>query len=336
VEALMPVEDLEWIRIEDESAVGHVRRTAMALARRLGFSEHRTGEVGIAATELATNAQRHAVRGALLVRVRREAEAGVELVTIDSGPGMADVEAAARDGWSTAGTLGIGLGAIARLASWFDSHSVPGRGTVSVATFWRGSPPATRPSVGALTRALGDEDVCGDAWALRSSDGITTVMLADGLGHGELAAVAARQAVRSFATHAGEEGPAQTIQRLDGALRPTRGAAVTVARLDPSAATVTIAGVGNVAAWVDDGERRQAFMSTPGIVGANAKKAREVRLALPPRALVVLHSDGLTSKWSLDGYPGLRTRDPNLVAATLLRDAGVRHDDASVMVAKAS
>jgi anti-sigma regulatory factor (Ser/Thr protein kinase) len=330
-----PVEDLEWIAVEDGSAPGRVRRTATALARRLGFSEHRAGEVAIAATELATNLHRHAVAGTVLVRVRREADdAAVELVMTDAGPGVADLAAFAADGRSSAGTLGIGLGAVLRLSTWFDAHSVVGRGTVMIATFWRAAAPVARPTVGALTRTMTGESVCGDACAVRTHEGVTTLLLADGLGHGPLAALASGEAVRAFAQDAGDAPPAETIRRLNAVLRPTRGAAVAVVRLDPAAAGLTFAGIGNVAAWVDDGEQRRALVSSPGIVGSNVKTVRELEMGLAAGALVVLHSDGLTSKWSLDPYPGLRQRDPHLVAATLIRDAGIRHDDASVMVAR--
>ncbi len=338
MEALtVPVEDLEWIAVEDASAPGRVRRTAAALAKRLGFSEHRAGEVAIAATELGTNLHRHAVQGAVLVRVRREADdAAVELVMTDAGPGFADLAALAADGRSSAGTLGIGLGAAMRLSTWFDSHSVVGRGTVMIATFWRGAAPVERPKVAALTRTMSGESVCGDACAVRTHGGVTMLLLADGLGHGPLAAIASGEAVRAFGEGPADEPPAQTIRSLNGALRSTRGAAVAVVRLDPLAATLTFAGVGNVAVWVDDGAQRRALVSSPGIVGANVKTVREFRAELVPGALIVMHSDGLTPKWSLDAYPGIRERDPHLLAATLIRDAAVRHDDASVMVARTS
>jgi anti-sigma regulatory factor (Ser/Thr protein kinase) len=338
VEALIaPVEDIAWIPVEDESAPGSVRRAASALARRVGFSEHRAGEVAIAATELASNLHKHAVSGAVLLRLRRSADdVAVELVVVDGGPGVLDLAASAEDGRSTGGTLGIGLGAAMRLASWFDSHSVVGRGTVMVATFWRTPTDIARPAVAALTRPMAGELVCGDACAYRTDGSATSVLLVDGLGHGEIAAIASRAAVRAFIADDGDAGPARTLQRIDEAMRATRGAAGAIARVDRENGTLTFAGIGNVAAWLDDGEKRRALVSAPGILGANQRPAREVTLPLPPQALIVLHSDGLSSKWDLDAYPGLRSRDPHLVAATLIRDAGVRRDDASVAVARAS
>lgn len=327
------VEDLEWIGVEDDVAPGRVRRAAMKLAKRLGFSEHRTGQVGIAATELATNLVRHAEAGTVLLRIRYAAgEGAVELVALDRGPGFDDVAVALRDGWSTGGTLGIGLGAIARTASWFETYSLRGRGTVSVATFWDGTPPGEQPGLAGMTRPMDGESVCGDAWAERRDDEALDVLLADGLGHGELAAVAARAAVRAFADGPAGEGPAAAIRRIDAALRHTRGAAVAVVRIDPRAGTATIASVGNVAAWLDDGTERRALLSLPGIVGSDIRKVREMSAPLAENATLVLHSDGLTPRWNLNAYPGLRARDPRLVAATLLRDAGIRHDDASVVV----
>lgn len=327
-------DDLEWIPVEESSAPGHVRGAAMALARRLGFSDHRVGEIAIAATELATNLQLHARQGIMLLRLRREGEEGaVELVAIDRGPGIDDFDERMRDGHSTAGTLGIGLGAIKRLASRFDVHSVLDRGTVMSATFWRADAPVGEPVVAAITRAIAGETVCGDACAKRVDGGVTTLLLADGLGHGELAAHAARESVRIFVTGS-DTDPTTILQQIDRALRATRGAAIAVVRIDPARTMLTFAGVGNVATWVDDGERRRELASTPGIVGHNLRRINQVEIPLTPGALVIMHSDGLSSKWTLASYPGLRSKSPLVVAATILRDAGIRHDDAGIVVAR--
>jgi anti-sigma regulatory factor (Ser/Thr protein kinase) len=325
--------DDEWIPVEDASAPGRVRREAMRQASRLGFPEHRAGEVGIAATELATNLHRHAKRGLMLVRVCRSgSDGGLQIVAVDSGPGIKDFAHIARDGESSKGTLGIGLGAITRLATSYDVYSNVERGTVITAAFWNGAPPSFRPPAAGFTRPITGESVCGDAWASHAQDGRVTILLTDGLGHGELAAIASREAVRAFLSDPTQEDLAGMLKRLDGALRSTRGAAVGILRVDRTSEAIAFAGIGNVTAWVDDGERRHALTSTPGIVGANAKKSRAIQLPLAAHSRIVMHSDGLTSKWNLTAYPGLRARDPHLIAATLLRDAGTHHDDASVVV----
>ena len=327
-------DDALWIPVEDESAPGHVRRAAGARARSLGFSEERSGEIAIAASELATNLFRHAVRGTVLLRVRRTATASaLELFSIDSGPGFDDLSIIMRDGESTAGTLGIGLGAARRFSTSFEAHSVPGKGTVIIATFSAGDAEDDLRGVGGLARPMSGETVCGDAWAQHTSDGTLTLMLADGLGHGELAAIAGRAAVRAFVAENAGDSLAAIMQRLNGALRSTRGAAVGLLRIDRARQSGSFVGVGNIAAWIDDGTRRSGLISVPGIVGSFAKRVREVEFVVPDDAIAVMHSDGLTGKWNLSAYPGLRSRDPRLVAATLMRDAGIRHDDASVVVA---
>jgi anti-sigma regulatory factor (Ser/Thr protein kinase) len=326
-------EDVEWIWVEDESAPGRVRRAAMSLGRRLNFSEHRIGAIGLAATELGTNLFRHAKQGTMLVRCRREGDqTALEMVSIDNGPGVADFSAASIDGTSTRGTLGIGIGAVRRAASSFDAYSVLGRGTVVVATFWPEETVKPPVALGALTRPMQNEIACGDAWAARSNgDGDAVIMLSDGLGHGELAAMASREAVRTF-LNSRETSPAAVLESLDASLRSTRGAAVGVAAFSAKERTVTLAGIGNVALWIDDAQTRRGLQCTPGIVGASGRRAREVSASVPEGAVVIMHSDGLTSKWDLHDYRGLFTHDPQLIAATLLRDAGIHRDDASVVV----
>ena len=271
------------------------------------------------------------------MRARRSPDgAAVELIVADAGPGLIDVVASARDGESTTGTLGIGLGAAMRIASWFDSHSVVGRGTVIVATFWRDEVPPGKPGVATITRPMSGETVCGDAVAYRVEGATTTVLLADGLGHGEMAARASQEAVRAFGDVTLSIGPAGILQQLNDAIRATRGAAAAVVQLDGSAETLAFAGAGNVAAWIDDGTQRRSLVSVSGIIGNLSRAIREVTLPLTSDSLVLLHSDGLSSKWNLDAYPGVRRHEPDVIAATLMRDAGVHRDDASIAVARAS
>ena len=162
-----------WIRQQDALAP-QARRAAADFARRLGFSPERIGQIELAVTEAAVNLTRHAVDGALLLRISGIGRCtGVELLTIDQGPGMADVARSRRDGVSGAGTLGIGLGVLDRMADGCDLHSLAGRGTVLVARFTarsgagHGQPGARcpEPSVVGLTRPVSGETVCGDAWA---------------------------------------------------------------------------------------------------------------------------------------------------------------------------
>lgn len=331
-----PPEDVRWVGVDDPSAVGGARRGAEQLAERLGFAEQRTAEIGIAVSEMASNTLRHGRGGALLLRAVRAGAAAVEVVAVDSGPGIADLVSARRDGSSTAGTLGIGLGAIDRLADALDISSGPDRGTVLVARFDRVRDRPVPPSAAAgITRALSGEEVCGDAYTWLRDDARTWLMVADGSGHGPLAATASREAVRAFTGAAGAGATPETVVGVvHRALLGTRGAAVAIALCDPAAGRLRYVGIGNIAgAVVHDGTKR-SMVSIGGVAGYQNPTVRGFDYALPEGAAVVMHSDGVSGRWGAEALAHVTGRPPLLVAATLLRDAGVRQDDACVLVGR--
>jgi anti-sigma regulatory factor (Ser/Thr protein kinase) len=334
----LPVtEDFAWLRVEDETAHGRARRVASALATQLGFGEVRVAEVGLAVTELGTNLTKHAVEGVLAIRsVRAVSQAAIEVVAIDRGPGMADVAAAVRDGESTTGTLGLGLGSVRRLADVTSVLSEPGRGTVVTARFHPRHVPLTEipeTDTAGITRPIGGEEVCGDAYAVHREPGRLRLMMCDGSGHGPLAAAASRTAADVFRDHA-TEPPEAMVKHIHEALRRTRGGAVAVAEINTAAGTVRFAGLGNIAGCVVADGRKQGMISAPGVAGHQARTIRGFDYPLPPGATVVLHSDGLTERWTVDGRERLFAATPLAIAAALLRDAGIRHDDAGVLVGK--
>jgi anti-sigma regulatory factor (Ser/Thr protein kinase) len=323
----------QWFLVEDSAATGTVRRAAMQLASRLGFSEHRAAEVGIVASEASSNLVAHATRGSvgLQVALRHELP-GVQLIAVDHGPGMADVGLSATDGYSTSGTLGVGLGAIRRLATTFDIDSASGRGTVLVAGMWADpAPSVTDYDIGGLTRPIAGEEFCGDAIADRSVGPVHLLMLVDGLGHGPLAADAAQQALSTF--YGGQESePKDVVAAIHRHLNHTRGAAAAVVALDQGYTTARMAGIGNVGAYICEGGRRREMSSMPGIVGHQMRQVRQFEYGLEPDSIVVMHSDGLHSRWDLAASPGLVRRSAGLIAAALLRDAASKPDDASILV----
>lgn len=322
-----------WFTLEDDATrVGAVRRAATAMASALGFAANQVADLAIIATELSTNLVKHARDGVMHVRPVRDAdEAGVQLVSIDSGPGMADVARSQADGESTTGTLGIGLGAAARLADRYEIYSMPGRGTIVVAEVWCHKPPTTQVWADGITRPLAGETVSGDGFAQRVRGNRYQVMLCDGLGHGPMAAAASQAAFGAF--HESPEGPpADVVRYLNGALGHTRGAALAVAEIDIASATVKLCGLGNVASTVINGSERRGMVSLPGIAGHHRGSIREFGYPFPSGAVLVMHSDGVSGRWELDSYQGIES--PLVIAATVLRDAGIRRDDACVLVAK--
>lgn len=346
--AVPPMEagEVRWLRT-GEALASAGRRAAADLARRVGLDEDRAGDLALAVTEAATNLQRHSVDGALALRVTtRGGQADVELLALDSGPGIAELGLALRDGSSTAGTLGLGLGTIRRLADSFAIHTLPGRGTGLYARFAgpsapeapEGPPPV---AIAGLTRPISGETACGDTWAARAltadlaseEAAPALVMMCDGLGHGPLAARAADEARIAFRESRATE-PAGVLADIHRRLRGTRGAAVAVALLDPAARRVTLCGAGNIAAFVLSPDSRQSLMSTPGIVGHNVGRPRTYEAQVPPGAALMMHSDGLGSRWLPGDFPGLLAVDPALIAGQLLWQAGTHRDDAAIVVAR--
>jgi anti-sigma regulatory factor (Ser/Thr protein kinase) len=324
--------DVAWFANIADGTDGAVRRAATEVATKIGFDPASVAEIAIVATELASNLRKHADDGALVVRIARtREEAGVELLALDRGPGIVDIDHALADGHSTAGSLGVGLGAVTRLTSSFDVWSRPGSGTLMVARRWRRDPGPITTHYGSLTRPITGEEVCGDAVAVRTDGPRTIALVVDGLGHGPLAATAAHAAVHRF-NEVELRGPVEILKAMHPALAHTRGAAAAVVDVDPGRGDVRFAGVGNISAFCDDGERRSGLMSYPGILGGQVRTFREISQPLRPGTLVVLHSDGVSEKWDLAKYPGLRRTNPSLIAAALIRDLGVRRDDASALV----
>ena len=328
----------EWYPVDNASAVGATRRLAVRLATKLGFNEGRVGDVGIVVSEIAANLWKHATQGSLALQVAlRSGVPGVRVIATDRGPGMDDLGLSALDGHSTSGTLGVGLGAVLRLSTSVDITTQPRRGTVLCADLWpdgpSGTPAGDSVDVAGLTRPIANEEVCGDAVAARTLDGHHLLMLSDGLGHGPMAAGASNEAVAAFhATTTAD--PAVIIAALHRAMRGTRGAAVAVAAVDADYTRLQFAGIGNISTFVARRERRNAAMSQPGIVGHQMPRIRAIEFPLDETALIIMHSDGVRDSWNLRETPGLERRHAAVIAATVLRDAGSRPDDASVLVAR--
>jgi hypothetical protein len=250
----------------------------------------------------------------------------VEIVAVDQGPGMANVEACFADGFSSRGTLGVGLGAVRRLASAFDVYSRLGEGTAIWARVSSGQGQAAQQErLDGWAVPLNGEAECGDAWMKAEAGERTTVIVSDGLGHGPYAAKASAEALAVFAERPFAP-PAEVLRRAHANLRATRGAALAVAEIDRQAGQVK---------FVGDYTTRQ-MVSHNGTAGLSFSRAQEFTYPWSPGDLVVLHSDGLKSQWKLDAHSSsdLRNRHPALIAAVLVRDYERGRDDVTVVVGR--
>ena len=328
------------IPVDDLSRVGEARRAADAVARSCGLDEERRGAVGIVVTEAATNLARHAEGGYMFLRdTAPNGHAGVEMLAVDRGPGMQDLARHFADGYSTGGTLGQGLGAMRRQANVLDVYSMPGQGTVVLARIYAerdaqlsSAPRKALLDVGVVCEPLSGETACGDGWCVMQDADRAAVLLVDGLGHGPNAAQAADTAIETFKRVA-DRPPAEAVGALHEALRATRGAAVAVVevRRSSTGAWVTFCAVGNTVSALLGVHKPKSLASMNGTAGMQVGRLQEFTQTWETGSSLVMHTDGITSRWRLDRYLGILHHDPAITAAVLHRDFMRPRDDATVL-----
>lgn len=325
------------ITVTEQSQTGEARRASLALASRLGFQETERGRVGILVTEVANNLVQHGGGGVILLRaIDQSPTVGIEVLALDQGPGMVDVEECLRDGFSTAGTSGNGLGAIRRLSNFFDIYSQPSKGTALLSHLWPTPelpPPEVNLKIGIVCLPKLGEEVTGDGWGCHIESSRHLLLVVDGLGHGPAAASATSAAIRVFQEH-NHQSPQQVVEAAHAALRSTRGAALAIAEINFEQQTVRFAGIGNIAASISFAANHHNLVSYNGTVGHEVQKVHEFTYPWYPNGLFIMHSDGLSTQWKLDRYPGLSQNHPSLIAGILYRDFHRERDDVTVLVAK--
>ena len=331
--------------VGEASQVGEARRAAVQQAEALGLGSVASGRVALLATELGNNLVRHATRGRLLLGVveGRAGRPALELLSLDHGPGIANLAAAMEDGFSTGGTPGNGLGAVRRMADEFDVYSQPPAGTVIMARVDAdggaagagGASGAVKAglSCGGVALAAPGEQVCGDAWRIVRDGDRWSVLVADGLGHGPVAREAALAALDAFDSDA-FQGPSVVLGRVHQELRATRGAAVAMAQRVSATGRIVYSGAGNISGRLLSGVSDRTLLSQHGTAGVQIRALRDIDYEWPEHGLLVMHSDGLKTRWSLGESQALLQRHPSVVAAWLVRDHTRGPDDVTVVVVK--
>lgn len=322
------------IEISDRSSIGEARRVAASASEEFGFDEKSRSNIAIVVTEAATNVVRHATTGEMLVCPGRQGEtAWLDLLALDAGPGIADIARALQDGYSSHGTAGQGLGAIQRQSDEMGLYSSAGKGTALWSRFCK--PGEVAPaSYGAVNLPVHGEIECGDAFLVVPGARRSLYMVVDGLGHGPAAHEAAQEAVLAT-RQAAEEPPAEILLQAHDALKKTRGGAMSVVIADHERGVVTYAGVGNISGMLGRNGLTRSLVSQNGTVGAvMPRHIQEYTQPFEPGGLLLMFSDGISSKCSLSGYPGLAMRHPQLIAGVLYRDFARKRDDATVLVAR--
>jgi anti-sigma regulatory factor (Ser/Thr protein kinase) len=320
--------------------VGRANDMGKRVATALGFSAAESEEVALVVTELAKNLLRHATGGTIrAVPLAEGSRRGIEIRSSDNGPGIADVEQAITDGYSTAGGLGLGLGTVNRLMDEFEIYSRAEGGADIVCRRWR-RPPSTGSSVGriafgAATRAHRNSPENGDTFLFRQWEGSALAGVIDGLGHGQFARRASQTARQYIEQHFDQ--PLEALFRGAGrACRSTRGVVMALAKLDLVNATVTVGSIGNIEVRLAESPTPFNLIVRRGIVGLNAPNP--VLLAHPwtPGTILVMHSDGVGTRWNWSEFGDLTSARPAVIARQLLSKLGKTDDDATVIVVRSA
>lgn len=314
---------LRRMPVEFNDDIDRVQRLAAGAAARQGFATTGAELVERVAADMATHLVERGGAGQMLVRSAEWAERrGVELLSTDSADAYSEAD----------------IREIALAADLFEAYTAPGKGTAMMARFWDG--PQTRAAdrrylVGSTVEPIDGEVVSGDAWGVEQHGDRVVALVADGLGHGEQAAVASAAAVSAFRVHHHE--PVESIAaHVHRALRLSRGAAIALAEIDLETYRLRFCGIGNITARVLTAESVYELVSLYGIAGYQNPRIQVFTRAWPKGAMLVMHTDGLSSKWDGATYPQLHLQHPQLVASTVMRDAVRARDDALVLAVRST
>lgn len=338
----------------DAASVSEAREWVRAEGTAAGLDKVVIESLVLAMSELGHNQIAHAGGGFVAVtRVERAGVPGLEIIAADRGTGIRDPAASLLDcpappvtgrpmasAWATpstsgSGSLRAGLAAVRRLTEEVDIDVRWGEGScVRVRRF--AGPVPRRREVAVLGRALPGERISGDdAGFVRRGD-MLILGVADGLGHGEEARAPSSRAVGTLLDYA-QESPCDVLERCHRELQGTRGAMMTVVHLDEARQEIEHSGAGDVSARIcryRDEQRLGGTARTLGRAELRPRPCRPEKAPLRAPDVVVLFTDGLSSRLTLAETPELLREHPILIAQQLMQVFARDNDDALIVVVR--
>ena len=340
MEALLTEEwlrDLAPVYVIDEASLSQVRERIKEVAAEHGVATEIVDRAALVATELGRNHLRHARAGRIAVRaVHRGEHRGLELVAVDRGTGLTDIAAAIDAMPRAVGTLGVGIGSVRRLSSEVDFDVRLGEGTHVRARLFDETAPRRR-EVGIYGRPHEEETVSGDHARFHRSDEALVLAVCDGLGHGPLARDASTAAMGVFDEYA-DEPPSRILEECHRRLGATRGVVMAVCRVAEDTNTLETSSVGNIDVQVCAPRAARRFGGISAVVGGRRgtvpMRVRTERVPFADGELVIVTTDGISSKLSVQDDLALVRSHPIVVAQRIMERFSRKNDDALVLVAR--
>lgn len=326
--------------VQSESSIILLRSRLLSVAQRIGFSEIQRENMALVASEMVSNQIKHAqLKGQ--IQIWQQPGPTLDILALDYGQGIPNLLDAQRDGFSTANTLGKGLGSIQRLA---DEAAIYTQATTGAHSKWTGTAVLARfrlarearknalepVAVGLFSRALADDRYTGDRIYLQRDGEKLRWLHLDGLGHGENA----QSTTSGLAGHLSDNDPATVLASVDRHLRGTRGAVAMIGEIGFAPSQLQLLGVGDMHAVIYHRDALHKVSFAPGILGLEHQSPTQFRADFEHRGVVITASDGIRRSWDENTFPGLFNQPPQLIAYVLGNIMGRISDDQSLCVVR--
>jgi anti-sigma regulatory factor (Ser/Thr protein kinase)/serine/threonine protein phosphatase PrpC len=343
---------IEFIgEIKEWHQVATTRRKIAEFTKKIGFSVKEIDEISIVVLELAENLLAHKTKEGKIIcsKIKEGNKTGIQILSMDSGPGIKDVTKALFDGYSDKGTLGIGLGAVSRLTGEFDITSktktsrLPvydgreGIGTVIGVRKWLSSNEKnentknTDMKFGILSRPFKGEKSNGDNVFLKEFDKKIMIAVIDGLGHGFGAEEASQKTVECLDKNYFRDLD-YIINQIKADIRKTRGVVMSIALIDHRKKLLNYVGIGNVTTRIYKSPEDIRPVNNNGMIRATVPRFRISQYPWSNENIIVMTTDGVSEKNDPDKYPDLINKHPMVIAGVLFRDYARYTDDATIVV----
>lgn len=327
-------------KIDDRSLIAFIKREIHNLALQLGFTPHRAAETDIIVAELTSNLMKFANGGELLYRANFNGEHNeIEIYCLDKGIGFDNVAKIMNDGYSSSNTLGHGLGSIKRLSNDFQIYSMKNWGCVQYVKICEKPEleiPSLKNGLNPTTIAVNypGEKLCGDGYYIKHYSKGFQIFVGDGLGHGESANEAVEAAIKAFKQSL-KTDPTTILRDIHLKVKKTRGLVATIASVDYKSEVWNVCGIGNINTRIFNGLENKTYTPYNGIIGHNIPRTlNNTVVPYKKHQIIIMHSDGLRTRWSLNDLNSIFKQSPGIIAAAIYKENVRGTDDATILVGK--